>query len=234
MTDNNIMSRDEVRAFDAWAINELGIAGTVLMENAGRGCAEHIIKEMDSRLRGNDKCEKRAVVIFCGTGNNGGDGYVIARHLHNKGFSVKVIICGDINKVKGDAKANLDLWIGMKQQVSQLDLAGDIAGQISEFCSEAALIVDAIFGTGLSGTVRDDYIQLIEAVNASGIEIVAVDIPSGLDCDTGLPLGGAIRAKSTVTFVAMKKGFAENEQSLEYTGKIEVCSIGIEPSAKSP
>jgi NAD(P)H-hydrate epimerase len=105
------MSRDEVRAFDAWAINTLGIPGVALMENAGRSCAELIKEELDSRFCGNDKAASDAakVCIFCGTGNNGGDGYVIARHLLNSGFKVTVVLCADRNKVKGDAKTNLDI-----------------------------------------------------------------------------------------------------------------------------
>lgn len=221
---NLVMSARQVRAFDAWAINELGIAGVVLMENAGRSCAEHIMEQLTGGL-------PAKVVIFCGCGNNGGDGFVIARHLHNNKIDVKVVICGGTEKIKGDAKANLDLWLGLKQQVKVIDFENDIAAQVNEMCSGANLIVDAIFGTGLSGRLRDDYRLLIEAVNNRKIPVISVDIPSGLNCDSGKPLGAAVRAKSTVTFVAMKKGFAENQQSLEYTGQIIVASIGVEPSA---
>ncbi|MBN1807354.1 MAG: NAD(P)H-hydrate epimerase [Sedimentisphaerales bacterium] len=220
------MSRDEVRAFDAWAINALGIAGVVLMENAGRSCAELIMK----KLSGSSSSK---VCIFCGTGNNGGDGFVIARHLHNDSFPVKVVICGRPEKIKGDARANLDLWLGLKQKIENLDFTEDITEQVNKFCNGTDLIVDAIFGTGLSGELKDGYKELVEAINKQDIPVVAVDIPSGLDCDTGRPLGAAIKAESTVTFAAMKKGFAENPQSLEYTGEVFVASIGVEPTAIS-
>ncbi len=217
------MSRDQVRAFDAWAINELGIAGVVLMENAGRSCAELIKQELVG-------VERPKVCIFCGTGNNGGDGFVIARHLLNDKIEVHVAICGDPAKIKGDAKINLDLLTGLGQSVEQLDLtSADLDSQAAQITEDSNIIVDAIFGTGLQGRVRADYKKLIEAINAQGKPIVAVDIPSGLDCDTGRSLGAAIKAKSTVTFVAVKKGFAGNPESARYTGNVYVASIGVEP-----
>ena len=218
-----VMSRDEVRAFDAWAINDLGIAGVVLMENAGRSCAELVKEELVG-------VENAKVCIFCGTGNNGGDGFVIARHLLNDKIAVRVIVCGDAAKIRGDAKINLDLLAGLGQTVEQVDLASvDLEKQMSRFAAGNALIIDAIFGTGLQGQVRGNYKRLIEAINGQSKPILAVDIPSGLDCDTGESLGVAIAAKQTVTFVAVKKGFAENPDSLRYTGDVYVASIGVEP-----
>jgi NAD(P)H-hydrate epimerase len=221
-----IMSRNEVRAFDAWAINELGIAGVVLMENAGRSCAELVKQE----LAGIDRPK---VCIFCGTGNNGGDGFVIARHLLNDKIEVRVAICGDPSKIKGDAKINLDLLRSLGQSLEQFDLtSAGLNTQVARITQGCTIIVDAIFGTGLQGRVREDYKNLIEAINAQGKPIIAVDIPSGLDCDTGMSLGAAIKAKSTVTFVAVKKGFAENPDSARYTGDVYVASIGVEPCTK--
>jgi hydroxyethylthiazole kinase-like uncharacterized protein yjeF len=221
-----VMTRDEVRAFDNWAINTLGITGVVLMENAGRSCAE-LIKEKLA-----DIAEPK-ICIFCGTGNNGGDGYVIARHLLNAGFAVTVVICGDRKKIKGDAKINLDILERMGQSIEQLDIAdGDISLLVKNFTDGADIIVDALFGTGLSGQLSNEYKQLIESINAQGCPILAVDIPSGLDCDTGEPLGAAIKARWTVTFVAMKKGFIISENANQYTGEIFVASIGVEPDAK--
>jgi len=217
------MSRDQVRAFDAWAINELGIAGVVLMENAGRSCAE-LIKE---ELAGVDEAR---VCIFCGTGNNGGDGFVIARHLLNEKIDIRVVICGEAAKIKGDAKINLDLLTGLGQSVEQLDLGdADLDAQVARIAKGSDIIVDAIFGTGLQGELRGDYRKLIEAINALQIPIIAVDIPSGLDCDTGRSLGAVIEAQATVTFVAVKKGFVESPESARYTGDVYVASIGVEP-----
>jgi NAD(P)H-hydrate epimerase len=214
------MTRDEVRAVDEWAIDTLGIPGVVLMENAGRGCAELI----EDKLL--DVPEPK-VCIFCGTGNNGGDGYVIARQLRNSGFGVTVVVCGDRKKIKGDAEINLDILERMGQPIESLKPAeADISVVVQEFTTGAGVIVDSLFGTGLSGPLRDDYKQLVESLNACNRPIIAVDIPSGLDCDTGRPLGAAIRASWTVTFVAVKKGFTF-AHSTQYTGEVFVASIGI-------
>jgi NAD(P)H-hydrate epimerase len=218
-----VMSRDEVRAFDRWAIDTLGIPGVVLMENAGRSCAE-LIKD---KLAG---VASPRVCIFCGTGNNGGDGYVIARHLLNSGFKVAVIIVGDRNKIKGDAKINLDILEGLGQPIEQLNVnEPDIAGKVEAFAADADMLVDSLFGTGLGGQLSDEYKQLIESINAQNCPILAVDIPSGLDCDTAEPLGAAIRASYTVTFVSAKTGFA-SANSAQYTGEVFVASIGVEPN----
>ncbi len=216
-----VKTRDEVSAFDAWAINTLGIPGVVLMENAGRSCAE-LIKD---KLKG--KSEPK-VCIFCGTGNNGGDGYVIARHLLNSGFAVTVVICGNRSKIKGDAKINLDILERMGKEIESLNLTeGKVREQVEAFCSGADMLVDGLFGTGLSGQLRGGYKELIESMKSCGCPILAVDIPSGLDCDTGEPLGAAIRAVATVTFVALKKGFI-SPAAHAYTGEIFIASIGID------
>jgi hydroxyethylthiazole kinase-like uncharacterized protein yjeF len=216
----NVMTRDEVRAFDSWAINTLGIPGVVLMENAGRSCAELIEEKLA------DTTDPK-VCIFCGTGNNGGDGYVIARHLVNSGFSVTVFIVGDRNKIKGDAKVNLDVLESMGQMIEQMNLTdGNIVERVKTFTAGADMIVDSLFGTGLSGQLSDEYNQLIKSLNSLNCPVLAVDIPSGLNCDTGQPLGIAIRADYTVTFVALKKGFT-TEEATQNTGEIFIASIGV-------
>lgn len=215
-----VMTRDEVRAFDAWAINSLGIPGVVLMENAGRSCAELILEKLKGVV-------EPKVCIFCGTGNNGGDGYVIARHLINHGIKVTVVVCGDRNKIKGDARTNLDILEQMGGSVELLNPSDqDVAGQVEHFCAGDGIIVDSLFGTGLRGQLSDEFRLLIKSINACESPVLAVDIPSGLDCDTGEPLGRAIKAAWTVTFVAVKKGFL-SANSTQYTGEIFVASIGI-------
>ena len=217
-----VMSREEVRAFDWWAINKLGIPGVVLMENAGRSCAE-LIKE---KLAGD---ERPKVCIFCGTGNNGGDGYVIARHLLNSGFRVVVVLCGDRRKIKGDAKINLDILEAMGQRIEELKLEeGDIGERVKALADGCDMLVDGLFGTGLNGQLSEKHKELIESINRLKYPILAIDIPSGLDCDSGEPLGAAIRATWTVTFVAVKKGFTVAESARAYTGEIFVASIGVE------
>ena len=220
--NNIVMTRQEVRAFDSWAINTLGIPGVVLMENAGRSCAEFI----------EDKIAEVAdprVCIFCGTGNNGGDGYVIARHLLNSGVNVAVVISGDRTKIKGDAKINLDILESMGLSIEQLNPTDDnIVEKIRALTDKADMVVDSLLGTGLKGQLSEQYIRLIESINARSCPILAVDIPSGLDCDTGRPLGAAIEADYTVTFVAVKKGFTA-AQTAKYTGEIFIASIGVVP-----
>ncbi len=217
------MSRDEVRAVDAWAINEIGVPGVVLMENAGRSCAQ-LLRE---KLAG---AASPRVCIFCGAGNNGGDGYVIARHLLNAGIVVKVVLCGQRDKVQGDARVNLDILEHLGHTIEPLDPgAGDAAARVRASSGDADWIVDALFGTGLRGALKGEYQALVDAINNLGRPILAVDIPSGLDCDTGEPLGTAIRAACTVTFVAVKKGFVASPQARAYTGDLYVASIGVEP-----
>ncbi len=218
-----VMSRDEVRAVDAWAINEVGVPGVVLMENAGRSCAE-LIRE---KLAG---VTKPKVVIFCGTGNNGGDGYVIARHLLNSGCEVVVVVCGDYDKIKGDARVNLDILERLSQPIERIEPGRvDVRGRVKALAEGGDMIVDGLFGTGLAGEMRGGYRELIEGINEQNCPILAVDIPSGLDCDTGEPLGAAIKADYTVTFVAVKKGFA-NADAKAYTGEVYVASIGVGPA----
>lgn len=220
-----VMTRDEVRSIDRWAINEIGIAGVVLMENAGRSCAELIIEKLSN-------IADPKVCIFCGTGNNGGDGYVIARHLLNSGLKVSVVICGDRDRIKGDAKINLTILEKLGQRIEKLTPGLDNIESIVEgFTAKADMLVDAIFGTGLQGNLTKEYVELIEAINSQQKPILAVDIPSGLECDSGKPLGTAIIANYTVSFVAVKKGF-NNPNAHKYTSEVFVASIGIEPSAK--
>ncbi len=217
------MSRDEVRTVDRWAIEQVGVPGVVLMENAGRSCAE-LARERLGQV------STPRVCVFCGTGNNGGDGYVIARHLRNDGMSVDVVICGDRDKIRGDARANLDILERLGGTAEQLSLDDpDLARTVRERAGQANLLVDALFGTGLQGQLRAGYRRLLDAINALCVSILAVDIPSGLDCDSGEPLGAAVRAACTVTFVAVKKGFVENPAASQYTGDLYVASIGVEP-----
>lgn len=221
-----VLSRDEVRSFDQWAINKLGVPGVVLMENAGRSCAELIKEKLSAKVR-------PKVCIFCGTGNNGGDGFVIGRHLRNSRFEVVVVLCGDRSKVSGDAKSNLDILERMGQAVEEIDVNGQsIEQRVRQLAGGADMIVDALFGTGLKGQLDESWQRLIEAINELEVPVLAVDIPSGLDCDSGKPLGAAIKADYTVTFVAVKKGFTTADSAREYTGDIFVASIGVEPAGE--
>jgi len=218
-----VMSREEVRRVDAWAIEEVGVPGVVLMENAGRSCAELAMRKLAGAA-------DPKVCVFCGAGNNGGDGYVIARHLLNAGVQTRVVLCGDPAKVRGDARTNLDILERLGHRVERLDPNDEGAvARIQTSGHDANLIVDALFGTGLRGELKTEYRAIIDAINALNRPVLAVDIPSGLDCDTGDPLGTAIRAAYTVTFVAVKKGFLVSGDADRYVGELHVASIGVEP-----
>lgn len=214
-----VMTRQQVRDYDSRAINVIGIPGVVLMENAGLGCVRIIRDEI--RPSG-------PVRILCGIGNNGGDGYVIARHLFNLGMDVKVMICGDRSRIAGDALINLNVIEKLKIPVEILNPAkADDMEDVPGLLGSCSLVIDALFGTGLSDKLRKGYDKIVEIINSSGKTVLAVDIPSGLDCDTGMPLGTSVKADYTATFVAVKNGFVQNSASQEYTGQVYIVSIGV-------
>lgn len=209
------LSRHEVRAIDRRAIEELGMPGVILMENAGRGAAEVL----------NAFGIEGLVVCCCGKGNNGGDGFVIARHLDNWGIAVRVLLFASPTDLTGDAAINFGIIEKSGLAIDRHDRPSLDEASIAASLARADWVVDALFGTGLAGPVRPPFDRLIALINASAKKILAVDIPSGLDCDTGRPLGATVRAHHTVTFVAAKKGFAAPE-SREWTGPVHVVDIG--------
>jgi NAD(P)H-hydrate epimerase len=210
------LSREEVRAIDRRAMEEYGMPGAVLMENAGRGTAELLLT---LGVRGR-------VVICCGKGNNGGDGFVIARHLDNAGVPIRILLFARPEELTGDAalnyliaaKASLPIRVFADYTIERAALALELLG--------TEWIVDALFGTGLSGEVRPPFDAVISEINASPSWVLAVDIPSGLDCDTGEPLGPTVQAEHTATFVALKKGYA-NPAAQRWLGTVHVLGIGI-------
>ncbi len=213
------LGRDEIREIDRKAIEEYGIPGILLMENAGRNVAE----EVEKMLLGTDRAR---VAIFCGKGNNGGDGFVIARHLHNKGVGVSVYLMKEVPSALsgGDASTNLQILRNMGLEIEELE-KGHIE-EIGKVLHNYNVIVDAIFGTGLRGEVGGPVRILIDKINEVDIPVVSVDIPSGLSCDDGVVLGTAVKATKTVTFVAAKTGFFQ-ECGKEYTGELIVSDISV-------
>jgi NAD(P)H-hydrate epimerase len=221
-----VMTRAQVRGFDAWAIHDMGIPGVVLMENAARSCTQIILEEFSQEAQ-------KGVCVFCGTGNNGGDGFVIARHLCNHGLPVKIVLCADSARIKGDAKVNFDICQNMDLPIYTVDTgSGSLCKDIEELITPCGLLVDAILGTGMRGQLKEPIALLISSMNSHNLPIIAVDIPSGLDCDTGMPLPVSIEAAATVTFVALKKGFADNPDARTATGRIFVADIGITPDSQ--
>lgn len=207
------LTRDEVRDVDRRAIEQYGLPGIVLMENAGRGAAELLL----------DQGVSGPVVVCCGGGNNGGDGYVIARHLDLAGVAVRVAAVAPLERLTGDAAVHARV---VECSQIPLTLAAEFSGaQWDSLLSGAAWIVDALLGTGMRGEVRSPYADVIDAINRAEARVLAVDLPSGLDCDTGRPLGACVQADVTATFVARKRGFDAPGAS-EFTGAVHVVGIG--------
>lgn len=221
-----VMTRQQVRDLDAWAIEQMGIPGVVLMENAGRSCAELILQMLAGKPH-------PAVCIFCGAGNNGGDGFVIARQLFNQGVVVKIALCAEPSKIKGDAKINFDICRKMNLPIKMIDVeSAGLNRDIEDMVVRSDVLVDALLGTGMSGELKSPMALLISRINACRLPIVAVDIPSGMDCDTGLPLPVCIEAAATVTLAALKKGFVQYPESRTATGRVFVADIGIVKNVK--
>lgn len=204
------LTRDQVRAIDRRAIEEFGIPGIVLMENAGRQAAEIIHQLNPARER---------VAICCGPGNNGGDGLVIARHLDRLGVPVSVWLFGEPTQLSPDAAVNFHVVNKM-----QLPLIVNQAVTTTTW-EHFGWIIDALFGTGLTRPVDGANAAAVHAINQCSAKVIAVDIPTGLDCDSGQPLGPTVRADHTITFVGMKVGFLM-PVAREFVGQVHFADIG--------
>jgi NAD(P)H-hydrate epimerase len=206
------LTREQVRRIDKLSVEQYHIPGVVLMENAAIAAANEAVLMANAG----------PVMILCGGGNNGGDGLAVARHLHNRGLDPAIFLTSDPSKYAGEAKVNWEIVQAMKLPITEAK--PDTIYR--EYHYRPTLIIDAIFGTGLTQPPRDPFPQLVMAIQLIRRPILAIDIPSGLDCDTGKPLGPAcIRATRTITFVAEKVGFA-NPEAYEYLGEVVVGDIG--------
>jgi len=199
-----------MQEIDQKAIEERRIPSIMLMENAGRRISEVCVGMLGS-------AKGKKIAVFCCAGNNGGDGFVAARYLREQGAEVSVNVIGDRSQIKHDPKINLGRLENTEVNVRDID---------SPVSVDADLVIDAIFGIGLKGEVKEPVRSIIKDLNEKNLDIVSADVPSGLDADTGEVLGEAIKAKKTVTMQFAKKGFYINKGS-EYTGEIIVVDIGI-------
>ena len=210
----HLLDRAATREIDRRAIEEYGLPGVVLMENAGRGVAETIVRlDMPGPF-----------LICCGKGNNAGDGFVIARHLDLLALPVRVVLWSNPKDLKGDAATN---YAVIQRSGLPIETLVDDNGQIrlQELLLSTSTVIDALLGTGATGHPRPPFDAVIDQLNRSGLPIMAVDLPSGLDCDTGDASPQTIRATHTCTFVAMKPGLIAAGAE-RYTGQVHVVSIG--------
>jgi hydroxyethylthiazole kinase-like uncharacterized protein yjeF len=211
------LSRDEIRAIDRCAIEVLGVPGVVLMENAGRQAADAVAEVLRS-------ADGRRVAVVAGSGNNGGDGFVVARHLALRGAAVTTFLLAAPERLTPDAAVNLEILRKLGHDVRRT--AGQALADLAAALGEFDVVVDAVGGSGIRGALRGEVATAVEQINAAGRPVVAIDIPTGLDCDTGEAPGATVRARLTVTFLARKKGF-DAPGAEAYTGEVRVADIGV-------
>lgn len=214
----NGLSRKSAAEADRRASRELAIPSLVLMENAGAGAARVAMERWN--LLGS------TTTLLAGPGQNGGDAYVVARHLAVAGANVRILALADArgSLAGGDAGTNLGACRAMGLPLAEIRTEADV-GAWAPCLATSEILVDGLFGTGLARPLEGPAGALVDAVNASGRPVLALDVPSGLDCDTGLPLGRCVRAAVTVTFLARKIGF-DRPGSEAWTGEVVVCPIG--------
>ena len=204
-----LYSAQQVREIDRLAIEQFAIPGLDLMRRAGRASFELL------RARW---LTARSVLVVAGTGNNGGDGYVIARLARDAGMKVRVVLCGDAGRIRGDARSARDDYL----------TAGGIEDGFDERLPCADVIVDALLGTGLKDNVRGAAMTAIDAINGQAAPVLAVDVPSGLHSDAGMPLGVAVRAHCTISFIGLKQGLFTG-LAADHCGEIVFDDLGVPP-----
>jgi hydroxyethylthiazole kinase-like uncharacterized protein yjeF len=213
-----VTTAEQMQELDRKAIETYRIPGIVLMENAGRGAAEAISNAFPDIL-------KKKVAIIAGKGNNGGDGFVIGRYFLNRGIPVKAFLLADPKALRGDAETAFQIFLRMKGEVLPIPSSKDYQ-RVKKDLEKFDFLIDSIFGTGLDAEVRGYYREVIDHLNTLQKPIIAVDIPSGLDANTGKPLGTAIRASLTVTFGLPKVGQLISP-GIDYVGAMKIIDISI-------
>jgi NAD(P)H-hydrate epimerase len=212
-----LVTADEMRALDREVIERLGVPGVVLMESAGRGVVDVIAARLD--------VPRSRFAVFCGPGNNGGDGFVVARHLANRGAQAHVVLCVPEERVTGDARVHYLACRGSNVVFHDAATDAQLRAALPALAG-ADCVVDALLGTGLQRAVAGHLAGAIAAINEHAGLVVAVDVPSGLDADRGVPLGACVRAAHTVTFGFAKLGLV-GAPGFTYAGCLHVADIGI-------
>lgn len=211
-----LYSNSQIRALDSFAINQLQTPGIVLMENAALGIIQTVLSKFPS---------VKSVGIVCGKGNNGGDGFAVARHLSNNGLDVKVIYLGDPHSMSDDCRVNFEICQNLAQQRANLELIQFSSTKQLKILKDRELIIDAILGSGFSGTLKEPISFIVNELNRINAIKVAIDVPTGLNADTGY---GDIIFKSdlTITLGEFKKGLFVCK-GYENCGEIILCEIGV-------
>lgn len=218
-TTMNIVTANQMKELDRRTIQDAGVPGKVLMERAGTGVVAALEQSLGSP-RG------KTVTIFCGKGNNGGDGFVVARLLRRKQCKVQVCLLANARDLRGDAKAMYQRFKKLSSTAKVLTNPSE--DKIFQLLDRSDFVVDALLGTGISSPVKDQYQTTIETINASGLPVIAVDIPSGIQTDTGAVMGAAIQAHLTATFGYPKLGLFLGP-GIDHVGDIHYVDIGIPP-----
>ena len=207
-----------MQEIDRLAQSRYGIPSIVLMENAGRAVAEEALNVLKN-LKNKD------IVCVCGKGNNGGDGFVSARHLKNQGCDVKVFLTAEPRELQADARVNYEIWSKMGHKVYPLSFERNLIF-FKKTLKKSVLVLDAVFGIGFKGEVRAPFDAIFGAMNRSSKPILSVDVPSGLDALTGRAGKACVKAALTITFAMPKTGFAQNDGP-RFCGRVLVKDISI-------
>jgi len=210
------LTAKEAKRIDLMAQEKFKIPALLLMENAGRQVAEEVIKVA--------KNKKARIAIFCGRGNNAGDGLCAARHLLSRGLNPDVFLCGDSSKLKPETKKNLKILLKLKKKIHKINAQN--LNWVKRKIMGYTIIVDALLGIGLKKDVYGIIAKVIELINRSGAYIISVDIPSGLNTDTGKVMGVAVKADKTITFVAPKEAMAK-ETGRKICAEVVIKDIGF-------
>ena len=228
MYPHDHMKSDAITSDQMYRIEEnghsiLGMRRFLMMENAGHGVADFVAARFKGRFG------KKKIVAVCGAGNNGGDGFVAARHLAGYGPSITIVLLGSPNDIKSE-EAKLNWGIIEKMSSIEIVFGKELTPELRKIILKADVILDAVFGTGIRGAMREPYASTIAAINANKrAYVVAIDVPSGFDPNTGKIHDVCVRADATITFHRLKTGLARGRR---YTGPVYVERIGIPPEAE--
>jgi NAD(P)H-hydrate epimerase len=216
------ITSDQMYRIEDNSHNLIGMRRVYMMENAGHGIADFIVNKFKNRLK------NKKIVVLCGTGNNGGDGFVASRHLTCYAADITVILIGLPSFIRSE-EANINWKILEKMDSVKIIFGKDLNEDIKAKITKADIIIDGIFGTGIRGEIRYPNNHAIDLINSSRAYILSIDVPSGLDPDTGQVHEKCVKADATVTFHRMKRGLLRNKK---FTGIIHIECIGIPPEAE--